>query len=877
MKRVCWFLGAAFVAGFFTVPSFGLTNRVANTTLRLPPNAPVIGYAATNALGSLTFTAPVAIVSPPGETNRLFIVEQIGRIVVITNLASPTRTVFMDLSARVNFNGEQGLLGLAFHPGYLTNRTFFVFYVTTGARRDQLSRFEISPTDANAGLASSEVVLISQPDDFVNHNAGDLHFGPDGYLYVSLGDEGDANDTGANSQRIDKDFFSGMMRLDVDKRPGSLAPTPHSSIAAPTNYAVPPDNPFVGATTFNGLPLTGNVRTEFWAVGLRNPWRFSFDRVTGLIYCGDVGQGAREEVDIIVKGGNYGWNYREGYIARPGSGAPPAGFSAIPPILDYPRTPTGATNVGFSVTGGVVYRGSRIPQLNGAYVFGDYGSGNIWASRYDGSVTTNVAFVRLLGDPGVSAFGTDPSNGDLLYADVVEGVIKRLIQVAPAGPAFPPTLADTGAFADLTTLTTQPGIIPYDINLPFWSDNARKTRWFSLPNPALTMVFTREANWTFPTGAVWIKHFELELTNGVASSARRLETRFIVKNASGVYGVTYRWGTNTSNATLVPDEGMDETFTVVDGGNVRTQVWHYPSRSECVSCHTPGGGFALGFNSAQINRDFDFGDGPENQIRGLANAGYFSGPITSPNILPALAHITNSAVSRQFRVRSYLMVNCGQCHQPGGTSIGNWDARITTRTSAAGIIDGTLINSFGDPLHRVIAPGSTAHSMILTRITSTGTTRMPPIDSTALDTEAIALLSAWITNDLASYQSFAQWQTQQFGSTNAANAGATADPDQDRAVNLLEYLTRTDPLSPTDAWKVSARASNDTVRIEIPQLPNIAYEVQWTTDLTSPPFWQPLDVPSNKRFFAATNGVRVVEDTLSSTPAKFYRVRVIEP
>src|SRR6185503_10038251 len=166
------------------------------------------------------------------------------------------------------------------------------------------------------------------------------------------------------------------------------------------------------------------------------------------------------------------------------------------------------------------------------------------------------------------------------------------------------------------------------------------------------------------------------------------------------------------------------------------------------------------------------------------------------------------------------------CHQPGGTSIGNWDARITTRTSAAGIIDGTLINSFGDPLHRVIAPGSTAHSMILTRITSTGTTRMPPIDSTVLDTNAIALLSAWITNDLAGYQSFAQWQTQQFGSTNAVNAGATADPDQDRAVNLLEYLTHTDPLSASDAWKVSVRASNDTVRIEIPQVSNLAFEVQ---------------------------------------------------
>ena len=275
---------------------FGLSNRVAATTLRMPPAIPVFGYTNVNALGSLTFTAPVAIVPAPGDTNRLFIVEQIGRIVVITNLASPTRTVFMDISGRVNFSGEQGLLGLAFHPGYLTNRYFFVFYVTPGARRDQLSRFEISASNPNQGNTNSEVVLFSQPDDFSNHNAGDLHFGADGYLYVSLGDEGDANDTGANSQRIDKDFFSGILRLDVDKRPGSLVPTPHPSIISPTNYAIPSDNPFVGATTFNGLPLTGSVRSEFWAVGLRNPWRFSIDEVTGRIFVGDVGQGQREEI-----------------------------------------------------------------------------------------------------------------------------------------------------------------------------------------------------------------------------------------------------------------------------------------------------------------------------------------------------------------------------------------------------------------------------------------------------------------------------------------------------------------------------------------------------------------------------------------------------
>ena len=191
---------------------FGLSNRVGNATLRMPPAPAVYGLGTSNAFGNLTFSAPVAIVSPPGETNRLFIVEQSGRISVVTNLANPTKTLFMSLSNRVNFSGEQGLLGLAFHPGYLTNRYFYVFYVTPAPRQDRLARFEISPSDPNQGLTNAEVILISQPDDFSNHNAGDLHFGPDGYLYVSLGDEGDANDTGANSQRIDKDFFSGILR-----------------------------------------------------------------------------------------------------------------------------------------------------------------------------------------------------------------------------------------------------------------------------------------------------------------------------------------------------------------------------------------------------------------------------------------------------------------------------------------------------------------------------------------------------------------------------------------------------------------------------------------------------------------------------------------
>jgi hypothetical protein len=154
---------------------------------------------------------------------------------------------------------------------------------------------------------------------------------------------------------------------------------------------------------------------------------------------------------------------------------------------------------------------------------------------------------------------------------------------------LPPTLADTGAFTDLTTLTPSAGIVPYDLNVPFWSDNAIKSRWFSVPNTNLTLGFNATGNWSFPTGTVWIKHFELELTNGLAASRQRLETRFIVRNPNGIYGITYRWDSAT-NATLVPEVGTNDTLVINDGGTVRTQVWHYPARSECLVCHVAAGG-----------------------------------------------------------------------------------------------------------------------------------------------------------------------------------------------------------------------------------------------------------------------------------------------
>ena len=282
--------------------------------------------------------------------------------------------------------------------------------------------------------------------------------------------------------------------------------------------------------------------------------------------------------------------------------------------------------------------------------------------------------------------------------------------------------------------------------------------------------------------------------------------------------------------------------------------------------------------AGQLNRDVNFGNGPTNQLAALSLAGYLSAPVTNLNVLSALAHATNSAWSQEWRVRSYLAANCRQCHQPGGSALGFWDARASNPLSAAGLVNGPLNNNAGNTNSHVIVPGSLANSMLLTRIAMRGAGQMPPLDSSVLDTQAIALVSAWITNDLLHYTNFPDWQIAFFGSTNAPDALATADPDNDRARNQLEWLTGTSPVLSSDVWgDAGIERSSNSLLITYPRVANRGFEVQWTTNLFNTNSWQPLNVPENRPFFAATNGPASVPDLITNTPAKFYRLRVFEP
>lgn len=437
------------------------------------PAANTLPFLVQPALGGLRFDKPLAIVTAPGEPRSLYILEkEKGLINRIADVTKPEKTVFLDASAEIgNLDNERGILALAFHPDYQRNHFIYVWLTASNAdgseSYDRLTRFTVG-ADGKAD-PSSEQKLISQFDRANNHNGGELAFGPDGYLYLSMGDEGNFNGEWGNTQLIDKNFFSGMIRIDVDKKPGSLPPNPHPAVH-PGTYTIPADNPWVGATTFNGRPVDpAKVRTEYWAVGFRNPWRWSFDPVTKLLWLADVGQDRIEEINLVRGGGNYGWNFREGTEAfqiPPYRGVANRSFStAVPPPPDPDRVkpeglkfddpvftyyhpglaPAGDFNTGNSVTGGFVYRGDALPALKGRYLFADYNSGLIWAlgpvtADKDYKLTAKPTIELIARRTGIVSFGQDPVTGEVLISNYSTGNIERLVpnpSPAPATPAAP--------------------------------------------------------------------------------------------------------------------------------------------------------------------------------------------------------------------------------------------------------------------------------------------------------------------------------------------------------------------------------------------------------------------------------------------------------
>ncbi len=372
-------------------------TATATETVSGPFQEPLRKMSVAVAFPNLSFDRMVYLTHAGDGTHRLFLVLQPGMIFVFPNKADvDSARVFLDIRERVNDAGsEEGLLGLAFDPGYETNGHFYVYYTASPPSRSVLSRFSVSPSDSNEADPGSELVILQVDQPYSNHNGGSLVFGPDGYLYLGLGDGGSDGDPRGHGQNLST-LLGSVIRIDVSR----------SSLGE--RYFVPSDNPFVN--------LTG-ARGEIWAYGLRNPWRFSFDLATGLLWAADVGQNLYEEVDIIKRSGNYGWNKMEGLHCYPQSLSQCDKTGLELPIIEYTHAE------GCSITGGYVYGGSRLPSLHGAYVYGDFCSGKIWALRFDGGrVTEHLELV----DSGlhIPSFGED-AEGEL-YILSFDGKIYKL-------------------------------------------------------------------------------------------------------------------------------------------------------------------------------------------------------------------------------------------------------------------------------------------------------------------------------------------------------------------------------------------------------------------------------------------------------------------
>lgn len=668
---------------------------------------------------SLTFNQPVELVPIPG-TNRLLILEVNGKIYTFENRPEATelsRDLFGDIKDRDP--GFTKLYGFAFHPHFAENRYCYISYVTQNGTPDgsRVSRFKVTTTDPPKLIPDSEEIVIRWYGG--GHNGAHLQFGPDGYLYISTGDGGNSfPPDGRNTGQTIDDLEAAILRIDIDSRQRGQP------------YSIPPDNPFVA------LP---NARGEVWAYGLRNPWKMSFDPTDGSLWVGDVGWEMWEMVYRIERGGNYGWSVVEG--PQPVHQERPTGPSPIlPPAVAHNHVEAR------SLTGGYFSQTPRLPELRGAWIYGDYVTGKIWGLKHGGSQVTwrdELVDTQLQ----MSSFGLD-HHGDVLILDYPSGTLHRLIPNPRRGANdnFPRKLSETGLFANTTQHQPAPGLVPYNINAEPWADGTIAERFVALPGESKLGVFTKSdaqrgfiaGEWQFPDGGVLVKTISLELEPGNAQSRRRLETQILHYDLDAWKAYNYLWNEEQTDAVLADDVGSDRAFFLLDPAapnNQRRQTWHHASRTECMLCHTSRVGSILGFRPNQL----------DNQLAMFAQLGLFAQPPTTK-----LARIPNphdESAPLESRARAYLHINCGHCHSRGGGGSSFFDVQFQLTLPKTSLI-GTrpTQGTFGILGGEIIAPGDPYRSVLYYRMSKLGHGRMPQFGSNIVDHLGTKLIHDWIAS-----------------------------------------------------------------------------------------------------------------------------------
>jgi len=697
---------------------------------------------------------------------------------------------------------EMTIYNATFHPKFAENGFLYIGstgpattgFVPESAERFKefkektvrITRYRMDPKTFEFDPKSAKLILEWESN---GHSGADCVFGNDGMLYVTSGDGTSDSDMIQTGQGLDH-LLAKVLRIDVDH------PDPGKT------YSVPKDNPFVS--------LKG-ARPETWAYGFRNPWRITCDRKTGDIWVGNNGQDLWEQTYRVERGANYGWSVMEGshpfYLDRkPG----PTPF--VKPTTEHPHSEAR------SLTGGVVYHGEKLPELRGAYIYGDHSTGKVWAVKHDGK---QVTYHRELVDTPfhITHFCVD-SHGELLVLDHQSGDKGNMYYLEPtpeseiatfkaqaADPTspnrFPRKLSESGLFASVKGHVMQPSLLPYSVNAPLWSDGAHKARWLAIPHdpnrkePPIDMSSNR--GWNVPDDTVLVKSFALDAEADKPETRRWIETRFLVKQQGEWFGYSYEWNDDQTDGVLVEKTGKDREFTIRDPkakDGIRKQTWHYPSRTECMVCHSRAANFVLGLSTLQFNRDHDYGNGViDSQLKvlerhGLVKLGAWQTeniaairrelqekgledkeleaavkqrtasrdqrgyPKTemlamSPVSFPKLVDPYDLKADLTARARSYLHANCAICHIDAGGGNAQMQLEFFTPLAKAKFVDEKpLHHKFDLPDARIIAPGHPERSTLLTRLSRRGPSsgQMPQLGTSLVDQEAVELFREWIAS-----------------------------------------------------------------------------------------------------------------------------------
>lgn len=709
--------------------AFDTTKRVPWTTSKLvgspePPDP----FTMTKVYPKLSFFEALELVAVPGAKAWL-VAERPGKVYAFDmDPAKAEKKLVLDV--------KHTIYGAVLHPKFQENGYLYLSELPDGSKETpdgtKVVRYTVDRKTMTADPTSAKLIF-TWPNG--GHNGGCMRFGPDGFMYVSTGDGSgiaDSLETGQNLNTV----LGKILRLDVDKPDEGKG------------YSIPKDNPFAGQR---------DARGEVWAYGIRQSWKVSFDTKTGDLWAGEVGQDLWEMVLLIEKGGNYGWSVSEGsHPFRPERKKGPTPI--LKPIAEHHHTEAR------SITGGYVYHGTKHPNLQGAYVYGDFDTGRVWSLKYN-KKSNSVAEHKELCKTNlrIVAWGQD-HDGEVYALNFIDGGIYQLTPVAASGKKeeFPRKLSQTGLFSDTATHTVAPGLIPYSVNSELWSDGASKERFIGLPGASRvefeTLTYPQPApgsvpGWRFPTGTVTVKTFSLETEPG---KKRRLETRIFVVNVLGgteeygdqVWnGYTYIWNDDQTDAELADKNGVDREFTIKTAAGERKQKWHFPSRAECNLCHTVTAKYALGINTAQMNRDHDYGDGVSaNQLATLDKLGIFTKPLPKkPADLAKLVDYKDAKASVEDRARAYLHANCSHCHRKWGGGNAEFQLLSTLPVKELGVI-GTKPGqgAFDVKEPAILVPGEPKRSMLYHRMTLTGLGRMPHIASNVVDEPAVKLIHDWI-------------------------------------------------------------------------------------------------------------------------------------